>query len=116
MKTKIVVSTWYDTVTHESAENGDFDETGCEMRDTEYSLDEVSEAVDHFVSEYRNNSWENSPEVNEVLYASDWSQDFTDGSESRDCLSIYVHTEGLTRDRKLIQLINEMIENRLAAS
>ena len=91
-KVTVRISQWYDTVSPESAEHGDYESTGNDWRDWEYSILELADAVRDFVRLYREQSWDSHHvEVNNILYASDLVTDYRTGCEDRDCLCLSVH-------------------------
>lgn len=109
-KIKIMISTWYDTVTPESAECGDFESTGNECRT--YYPDTLTEAAQWFKEKYDTQHWDDQPTVNAVLYASDPDRDFTDGSESYDRLVLTVDSDQAVkcdRQKRIERALNYLI-------
>lgn len=90
-KVIIKVSHWYDTVSPESAEHGDYESTGNDWRDWEYKVDELGDAVRDFLNLYREQYWDSEVRVNEVLYAADSETDYRTGFEDSDRLCLSVH-------------------------
>lgn len=91
-KVTVKVNHWYNTVSPESAEHGEYESTGNDCRDWEYSVEELGDAVRDFLSLYREQFWDcRHVEVNEVLYAADPVTDYHTGYEDRDCLCLSVH-------------------------
>lgn len=106
MSSKIVITTWYDTVSPESAENGEYASCGTDERSNSYRPDELEDAISDFKKLLESNSWECQPRVNEVLYASDAEVDYSTGDEHRDCLIISVVTDDSIADKVLTERVN----------
>jgi hypothetical protein len=114
----ITIATWYDTVTPESATNGDYESTGNEYRSNYY--DSLREAATDYVTKLRHQYWENHgfDYVNEVAYAADPDINYHTGSEDYDRLTIYVQSnESIQTDRakRIVKALNYLIAKKLNA-
>lgn len=113
----ITVAKWFDTVTPESAENGDYASTGNDFRSNSYN--NLREAATDYVSEFNNQYWDiNDTHVNEVAYATDPDIDYSTGAEERDCLTINVNSDDSIRsdrEKRIVRALNYLISKKLSA-
>lgn len=93
--TKITVSTWFDTITDESATNGDYESTGNDYIDNEFT--DLNEAVEHALStlnclenDDELEQWLKSPTGTIVLYSAGPVQCYKTGDEDMFSASITV--------------------------
>jgi hypothetical protein len=87
----IQIITWYDTVSPESAEQGEYESTGNDERVYRFDPVELAEAVAEFRSMVEQGAWETTDiRVNEVLYSADPSLDYRTGHEDSDCLVLHI--------------------------
>ena len=114
-KSSIVVCTWYDTVTPESAEHGDYESTGNGERAFTFSSDEIDDAVAQFIHEFERNHWDGSDDyqIGEVLYAVDSDVDYNTGAEDRDCLIIDVVNDSTFGDPELRAKLQDALDKAL---
>lgn len=110
-KIEISVLSWYDTVSPESALEGDYESTGNEMR--EIRCDTLNEAVEYFAEKFKAQYWDcGSTEVNEVAYATDPDLDYHTGQEHYDrlCLSVRSNDSIVgSREKRIIKALNYLI-------
>ena len=113
----ITIATWYDTVTPESATEGDYESTGNECRSNAY--DNLQEAVTDYVSKFRSQYWEIGIDyVNEVACATDPDTDHRTGAEHYDRLLVDVQsneTIRTKREKRIIKALNYLIDKKLSA-
>lgn len=96
MKNKITVMQWFDLVTPDSASEGDYAETGCNM--VENTTDDIDEAAQWYTDaladlgyyEINKNHDGSTNWSSEVAYASDTIVDYSDGSEETHCVAVKV--------------------------
>ena len=112
----IKVISFYDTVTHESATNGDYEQTGCDYKELNfYGYRSLNDSVNEFISLYKNNFWDSGEvEVGQILYACDPDTDYQTGEESYDriCISVDDTSDSNIRDR-VIRALNYLIQKRI---
>ena len=115
-KITIQVCKWHDRITNESAEQGDYEETGCDWLD--YRFDNMRDAVDQYVSDYNDHCWDSHDGyVNEVMYDVDGDQDLHDGSWTHERLVINVDSDDTIkteRQRRIEAALEYMIGKRIA--
>lgn len=114
-KSSIVVCTWYDTITPESAEHGDCESTGNDERSFRFSSDEIDDAVAQFVYEFEQNCWDESNDyrVGDVLYAADNEVDYHTGAEDSHRLTISVVNDSTFGDPKLRTKLQAALDKTL---
>jgi hypothetical protein len=99
----IVIATWYEEVSPESAAEGDFESTGNDERTGHYEAHELEDALAEFKHLIEQNNWETSDiRVNEVLYAADPDVDYTNGHEYSDRLVLNIDDPELRKKAQVI--------------
>jgi len=94
----IQIVTWYDTVSPESAQHGEYESTGNGERVYRFEAAELEEAVAEFKSLVEQNLWDTSDiQVNEVLYSADPSMNYRTGHEDTDCLVLNIEDSELRK-------------------
>ena len=117
-KISITVCNWFDTVTPESATDGDYESTGNEMRS--FDFNSLRDAAAQFVCSFENGSWENNGDgfVNDVQYGVDPDTDYSTGAEDYDRLIISVDSKPSIkpdRQKPIERALNYLISKKLAA-
>ena len=105
---QIVVSQWYDTVSDESASNGDYKSTGNDIRSFVFDLDEIDLACHQFESILKNMSYDDELRVGEVVYGVDPDTDYTTGDQHYDRLIIDVIDNDTVRNKTYKRLRAEI--------
>lgn len=113
--TKIVVSIWYDSVTPESAEMGDYESTGNDMRNFEFdtSPEGIADAAAQFIRSAQDIGCDPVYLENhcfDVLYGEP-RQDYQTGGEDTDCICISVESNESIADIK--DQVNAEIDQQL---
>jgi hypothetical protein len=82
------ICTWYDTVSPESAENGDYESTGRALRNS--YCDNIKEAAEEIICWLSNHSIDSGSKIErgEVAYSVDADIDYNSGFKSYDRLCI----------------------------
>jgi hypothetical protein len=114
----ITIATWYDTITPESATEGDYESTGNEYRSIDY--DNLRDAADDYVAKLQQQYWDNHgfQHVNEVNHATDPDTDYRTGAQDYDRLVINVRSNGsirTDREKRIVKALNYLIEKKLNA-
>jgi hypothetical protein len=99
----IQIATWVDVTTVESREEGEYSLMGQDTRTNSYRDEEFEEAIADFLHLYGRGSWDEQPEVNQIMYSSDPEIDYSTGEEYHDRLFIGCDDAAL-RDRLQILL------------
>jgi hypothetical protein len=113
----IRVSTWYDTVSSESAENGDYESTGNDWRTYEFPVtaEGITEAAELFIS-YAKDLYCGVPYLadhcSDVIYGES-EQDYHTGFEDTRCTSIDVYSDALISFNEIRDQINAEIDRQL---
>lgn len=105
----IKVIKWYDTVTTESAENGDYESCGNDERCYEY--DNIDEAATHYVELLKDLGYyesltldvnANENYASDIVYACDAEVDLDDGSEYYHRVAVVFAESSLTSKIKVM--------------
>ena len=118
MAIKIIIAHWYDTVSNESASEGDYESTGNDYRS--YDYDNLNEAATDYVARLKKQYWDNINDgyVNEVAYATDPDTDYNTGNEDYDRLTIDVQSNEsirTEREKRIIRALDYLIAKKLNA-
>lgn len=113
----IRVNTWYDTVSQESAENGDYESTGNEWRTYEFpvSPEGITGAAELFISCAKDlycDLYYLNDHCGDVLNGEP-EQDYYTGFEDTRCASIDVYSDGLLSFKDIRIQINAEIDRLL---
>jgi hypothetical protein len=114
----ITVATWTDSVSPESADNGDYESTGDNWRD--YQFNNLIDAADVMVSSLKELGYHDSVSsyVNEVIYAIDGEQDYETGAIYYDrCVLSVISNSAIRTDRekRIIRALDYLINKKLSA-
>jgi hypothetical protein len=113
----IRVNTWYDTVSNESAENGDYESTGNDWRTYEFPVtpEGITEAAELFIDCAKDLYGELSylaDHCGDVLNGEP-EQDYHTGFEDTCCASIDVYSDALISFNEIRDQINAEIDRQL---
>lgn len=108
---------FYDTVSYDSSLEGEYDSTGNDWRQDEFSRDKMDDLIKQFVYLYSQNNWETSiadfEMSGDLLYASDGDQDYATGNINYDRLGLLFGDDVTWAERRAVRAaIAEAIENQ----
>lgn len=100
------VSKTYDVVTPESAEYGDFADSGFIYESTDMSLRDLLEEINSLgYYEHNSNAFDNANHIS--LYGVDSEIDYSDASETREALHIEASPRALKRLGRILKRVKQ---------
>ncbi len=101
----VSVATWYDVVSHESAESGECKATGQDWR--QLRCHDLVEAAAEIAEFLKNNAIDSCDCYTDVLYGVDADTDYSSGDESYNRCALIV--EGTALDAAQIKAFNVLV-------